>query len=287
MSKILKRPMFRRGGEVGGGIMSGIQTRTNLATAGFLPPARIEENPEMGGGPGRKMEQDYIQLMSGMSNPSAEKFSAIETIFPGGSMGKTAEMAADLYRRAYEGAAPTKDEIIAKMLISGGLGGLSETGGGSTLANLARAFKKPAEEGVSEYFAGKRMGQQANVKGVDYALGLELQKAKANNKQMFREQLPESIVNEKLAAVRGTIAGNAYAKNYSKLVKATRAEIDVDVITDLDIDRKNFRIKPEYFKNKDNIIYIDPFTARFMKIKEGRPVQIDQNTFQEIKASGE
>ena len=283
MSKILKRPMFRRGGEVGGGIMTGIQTRTNLATAGFLP----EENPEMGGGPGRKMEQDYIQLMSGMNNPSKEKFSAIETIFPGGSTGKTAEMAADLYRRAYEGAAPTKDEIIAKMLISGGLGGLSETGGGSTLANLARAFKKPAEEGISEYFAGKRMGQQANVKGVDYALGLELQKAKANNKQLFREQLPESIVNEKLATVRGTIAGNAYVKNYSKLLKATRAEIDVDVITDLDIDRKNNRIKPEYFKNKDNIIYIDPFTARFMKIKEGRPVQIDQNTFQEIKTSGE
>ena len=283
MSKILKRPMFRKGGEVGGGIMSGIQTRTNLATAGFLP----EENTEMGGGSARQMEQNYIQLMSGMNNPSEEKFSAIETIFPGGNIGRAAQMATDLYKKAYEGAAPTKDEILAKMLISGGLGGLSETGGGSTLANLARAFKKPAEEGISEYFAGKRMGQQANVKGVDYALGLELQKAKANNKQMFREQLPESIVNEKLAAVRGTIAGNAYAKNYSKLVKATRAEIDVDVITDLDIDRKNNRIKPEYFKNKDNIIYIDPFTARFMKIKEGRPVQIDQNTFQEIKASGE
>jgi len=283
MSKILKRPMFRKGGEVGGGIMSGIQTRTNLATAGFLP----EKNTEMGGSSGREMEQDYIQLMSGMSNPSPEKFSAIETIFPAGNIGRAAQMATDLYKKAYEGAAPTKDEILAKMLISGGLGGLSETGGGSTLANLARAFKKPAEEGVSEYFSGKRMGQQAAAKGVDFALGLELQKAKANNKQLFREQLPESIVNEKLATVRGTIAGNAYAKNYSKLVKATRAEIDVDVITDLDIDRKNFRIKPEYFKNKDNIIYIDPFTARFMKIKEGRPVQIDQNTFQEIKASGE
>ena len=283
MSKILKRPMFRKGGEVGGGIMSNIQTRTNLATAGFLP----EKNTEMGGSSGREMEQDYIQLMSGMSNPSPEKFSAIETIFPAGNIGRAAQMATDLYKKAYEGAAPTKDEILAKMLISGGLGGLSETGGGSTLANLARAFKKPAEEGVSEYFSGKRMGQQAAAKGVDFALGLELQKAKVNNKQMFREQLPESIVNEKLATVRGTIAGNAYAKNYSKLLKATRAEIDVDVITDLDIDRKNFRIKPEYFKNKDNIIYIDPFTARFMKIKEGRPVQIDQNTFQEIKASGE
>ena len=284
MSRILKRPMFRKGGEVGGGIMSGIQTRTNLATAGFLP----EKNTEMGGSSGREMEQDYIQLMSGMSNPSPEKFSAIETIFPGGRMGKTAEMAADLYRRAYEGAAPTKDEIIAKMLISGGLGGLSETGGGSTLANLARAFKKPAEEGVSEYFAGKRMGQQANVKGVDYALGLELQKAKANNKEIFREQLPETQVNNLLDTVKNNpFIGAAYGAQYNKLVKAFKLGIDVAVLKDSDLDTKNNKIKSEYFKNKDNIIFIDPYMNRFMKIKNGRPVQIDQNTFEEIKTSGE
>jgi hypothetical protein len=284
MSKILKRPMFRRGGEVGGGIMSGIQKRTNLATAGFLP----EKNPEMGGSSGREMEQDYIQLMSGMSNPSAKKFSAIETIFPGGSMGKTAEMVADLYRRAYEGAAPTKDEIIAKMLISGGLGGLSETGGGSTLANLARAFKKPAEEGISEYFSGKRMGQQANVKGVDYALGLELQKAKTNNKELFREQLPETRVNNLLDTMKNNVfTSAAYGAQYNKLVKAFKIGVDVAVLKDSDLDTKNNKIKPEYFKNKDNIIFIDPYMNRFMKIKDGRPVQIDQNTFEEIKASGE
>ena len=284
MSKILKRPMFRKGGEVGGGIMSNIQTRTNLATAGFLP----EKNTEMGGSSGREMEQDYIQLMSGMSNPSAKKFSAIETIFPAGNIGRAAQMATDLYKKAYEGAAPTKDEILAKMLISGGLGGLSETGGGSTLANLARAFKKPAEEGISEYFSGKRMGQQANVKGVDYALGLELQKAKANNKQIFREQLPEAQVSDLLDTVKNNpFIGAAYGAQYNKLVKAFKLKKDVAVLKDSDLDTKNNKIKSEYFKNKDNIIYIDPYMNRFMKIKDGRPVQIDQNTFEEIKASGE
>ena len=284
MSKILKRPMFRRGGEVGGGIMSGIQTRKNLATAGFLP----EKNPEMGGSSGREMEQDYIQLMSGMNNPSAEKFSAIESIFPAGNIGRAAQIATDLYRKAYEGVAPSRDEIVAKMLISGGLGGLSETGGGSTLANLAKAFKKPAEEGVSEYFAGKRMGQQAAAKGVDFALGLELQKAKVNNKELFREQLVESQVNQLLDSVKNNpFVAAAYAKNYNKLKKAVGAGVDVDVLTDTNIDQKNSKIKPDYFKGKDNIIYIDPFTNRFMKIKEGIPIQIDQNTFQEIKASGE
>ena len=41
MSKILKRPMFRRGGEVGGGIMTGI--RQNFAEAGSAKERLLSE----------------------------------------------------------------------------------------------------------------------------------------------------------------------------------------------------------------------------------------------------
>jgi hypothetical protein len=41
MSKILRRPMFKRGGEVGGGIMSGI--RTNYLEGTPPPSERIKE----------------------------------------------------------------------------------------------------------------------------------------------------------------------------------------------------------------------------------------------------
>jgi hypothetical protein len=284
MSRILKRPMFRKGGEVGGGIMSGIQTRTNLATAGFLP----EKNPEMGGSSGREMEQDYIQLMSGMNNPSAEKFSAIESIFPAGNIGRAAQMATDLYRKAYEGAAPTKNEILAKMLISGGLGGLSETGGGSTLANLAKAFKKPAEEGISEYFSGKRMGQQAAAKGVDYALGLQLKKAGVASKDTFRELLPEVQAQKLLDTVKGNpFLARSYTENFNKIVYGLRKGVDIKLLTAQDIDQKTGDIKPSFYAKKDNIIYVNPNNSRYEKIKNGRPVQIDQTTFEEIKASGE
>ena len=37
---------------------------------------------------------------------------------------------------------PSRNDIIARALITGGLRGMSTTGGGSTVANLAKAFEK-------------------------------------------------------------------------------------------------------------------------------------------------
>jgi len=246
MSKILKRPMFRKGGEAGGGIMSGINTRSNYQEAGTVyDKTKFAGNPE---------------VLSNM------------------------EMATELFRPLYQEMAPTKDEILAKLLISGGLAGMSSTGGGSTLANIAKAFQKPAEEAIGEYYQGKRMGKQAEAKGAEYALGLELQKAKASNKELFREQLVESQANQILDSVKNNpFVATAYVKNYNKLKQAIKAGVDIDVLTDADVDKKTSKIKPDYYRNKDNTIYINPFTNRFEKIKNGIPVQIDQKTFQEVK----
>jgi len=86
MSRILKRPMFRRGGEVGGGIMTGIR-----------------QNYEVGGSAKERLLAEYAAY-------------PVQSVDP-----------------------------VAKLLISGGLRGLSTTGGGSTLANLAKAFEAPTE----------------------------------------------------------------------------------------------------------------------------------------------
>jgi len=79
MSKILKRPMFRKGGEVMEGIMTGIQPRSNYQNAGL-----------------------------------ARRFES--------------------YRDLLQSVAPTTTGVdpVAKFLISGGLRGLSQTGGGGT-----------------------------------------------------------------------------------------------------------------------------------------------------------
>ena len=95
MSKIFKRPMFRKGGEVGGGITSGMR---NLYAKG-TPSERI-----------KAVVDEY--------------------------------------------SAPAVDPI-AQLLIQGGLRGMSQTGGGGTLGNLAMAFEQPTQ-GLFKNLAAQR-----------------------------------------------------------------------------------------------------------------------------------
>ena len=87
--KTLRRPMFRKGGEVGGGIMTGIN-RENYQEG---TPSNSEQF--------REIVQKYAQ--------------------------------------------PAIDPI-SQLLIQGGLRGMSQTGGGGTLGNLAMAFEQPTAQ---------------------------------------------------------------------------------------------------------------------------------------------
>ena len=89
MSKIFRRPMFRKGGNVGEGIMTGIVDRGNYEVGGSATERLM------------KVMQD---------NP-------VQTVDP-----------------------------MAQFLIQGGLRGLSQTGGGGTLGNLAKAFEEPTQQ---------------------------------------------------------------------------------------------------------------------------------------------
>ena len=89
MSKIFRRPMFRKGGNVGEGIMTGIVDRGNYEVGGSATERLM------------KVMQD---------NP-------VQTVDP-----------------------------VAQFLIQGGLRGLSQTGGGGTLGNLAKAFEPATEK---------------------------------------------------------------------------------------------------------------------------------------------
>jgi hypothetical protein len=100
MSKIFKRPMFRKGGSTSGmnGIMTGIVDREMHAAS----------------------DPDGV---GGQSLSTAERLQKISDQYPDRSI-----------------------DPIAQLLIQGGLGAMSTTGGGGTFGNIAKAFKDPTTQ---------------------------------------------------------------------------------------------------------------------------------------------
>jgi len=122
MSKVFRRPMFRKGGEVGGGIMTGI--RSNFEEGTPRPSERIKE--------------------------ALKKFE--EPAF----------------------------DPVSQLLIQGGLRGLSQTGGGGTLANLAMAFEEPTAEYFKAAQAKKDVDREIALAGVEADIGADLEQQKIN-----------------------------------------------------------------------------------------------------------
>ena len=113
MSNVFKRPMFRKGGEVGGGITSGMR---NLYAKG-TPSERI-----------KAVIDEY--------------------------------------------SAPAVDPI-AQLLIQGGLRGMSQTGGGGTLGNLAMAFEQPTQNLFKNLSAQRKEKRDIALEGVIADIGQE------------------------------------------------------------------------------------------------------------------
>jgi len=120
MSRVFRRPMFRKGGEVGGGIMTGI--RSNFQEGTPPPSERI--------------------------NKALEQFN--EPAF----------------------------DPLAQLLIQGGLRGMSQTGGGSTLGNLAKAFEEPTADFFKARQAKKDVDREIALAGVEADIGADLERQK-------------------------------------------------------------------------------------------------------------
>lgn len=141
--KTLRRPMFRRGGEVDGGITSGM--RSNFSEGSYRE--RFD-----------KIMQEY--------------------------------------------AAPAVDPV-AQLLIQGGLRGFSETGGGSTLGNLAKAFE-PAVGQAFQTMGSQRAGEkQAALTGLEIDIGEERRRedlARESQQKLDAQAFDLSKIDAKSAA---------------------------------------------------------------------------------------
>ena len=128
MSKVFKRPMFRGGGNVNTGILSGMRDNFSNGT----PSERIAK--------------------------AREEFSK-----------------------------PAFDPV-AQLLIQGGLSGFSQTGGGSTAANLAKAFEGPTAQFFSNLSTQQQSDEEMAVEGVLADINQEIEDEKLKVKNLEIQQ---------------------------------------------------------------------------------------------------
>ena len=130
-----KRPMFRKGGEVEGGITSGMRSNFQNGT----PSDRIK------------------QALTKFSTPAIDP--------------------------------------VAQLLIQGGLRGFSETGGGSTLGNLALAF----EPAVNQAFKSMQ-GQQYFLRDIELAgVEADISKEQTDEKNRLTKEIADLEIQSKAA----------------------------------------------------------------------------------------
>jgi hypothetical protein len=133
--------MFRRGGEVGGGIMTGIRNN----------------------------------FQEGTPSPS-ERITAVLKEFQ----------------------EPAFDPI-AQLLIQGGLRGMSQTGGGSVAANLAKAFEEPTAKFFETAQKRKDVQREVALAGVEADIGADLQRQKLD------EEAKQALLQREFVAAQGDL----------------------------------------------------------------------------------
>ena len=141
--RILKRPMFRKGGEVGGGIMSGIN-RENYQEG--TPSAR----------------QRYEEIVQKYAQPAIDP--------------------------------------LSQLLIQGGLRGMSQTGGGGTLGNIAMAFEQPTAQLFQNLQRQKDVKRETELAGLEMDLSEEDRQRRIAREKEAREatqQFQKDLLGEK------------------------------------------------------------------------------------------
>ena len=182
MSKILKRPMFRKGGAANEGIMSMAQPRKNYQQGTNIYERLKKFDPSLGA--------------------TAEKY------------GTAYELAMGLDKEQ------DKNDILARVLIEGGLSGLSGRGAGrGTIGGLAEAFREPVSKGLAEYSAIKKQPSQARLMGVKTAIETDAAAriAAAKAKTGFAAQLPEEQIKADAAGISKSIGLVLYLQQFTMI----------------------------------------------------------------------
>jgi hypothetical protein len=246
MSRILKRPMFRKGGEVMEGIMTGIKPRKNYAD-------------------GKTREEIFAEAISGLT-PQAQKYAQ--------SMSQLAGL----------GRASNQD-LLTNVLIQGGLRGMSTAGKGGTLANLAAAFEAPVGQALKQRQANKMLDIQGAMKGLELGSKVDIAERKALQKKQFESGTIESITKDIQAVLGKDVVGEQakqLAVNLAPFVTKGRKTPGVRFAGILPVDAKtgepNLSPKFGLARQPNGTVYVHPFQNLFYIVQDGQLELADQDT---------
>ena len=245
MSKILKRPMFRKGGKVEEGVMSLAAPRKQYEDGGLTMEELLQKYPE--------------------TAPEYQKFLDFYTAAGG---------------RDYE---QEKSDILSNLLIRGGLGLVSGEGAGKgTLGSIATAFRGPTEQAMQEYSAIKKgpaalktaaLGSAITAEEARKERELELEKAKIP--KAYESGSRASRIEAKLGAAK-LQPGFDEATEYIRISREVDLE-DAGLFGNYRgsmVDNQGNKIPDEVIETNEGVaegsIFYDP-VAKVMKQKKKNP----------------
>ena len=253
MSITLKRPMFRKGGEVKEGIMELATPRKNYAEDGVV----------------RQTEDEIIKEAFDIANLSPGARALAEASMKLGQRGRI-----------------SNEDLLTNVLIQGGLRGLSTAGKGGTLANLASAFEAPVGKALQQRTLGKQLGISGAMKGLELGAKTDILEKRLKNQQLrpLRDTLVEKQYSDLLTSAKDNrTVSNILRENKQAVQTAIRVGVEIPVgVPKEAIDQVNLKISDQFLRANNNRFIINPFTNRVNKVKQGKLIQVDQETFEEI-----
>ena len=238
--------MFRKGGEVMEGIMTGIKPRKNYAE-------------------GKTREEIFAEAISGLT-PQAQKYAQ--------SMSQLAGL----------GRASNQD-LLTNVLIQGGLRGMSTAGKGGTLANLAAAFEAPVGQALKQRQTNKMLDIQGAMKGLELGSKVDIAERKNLLKKQFESGTIESITKDIQAVLGKDVVGEEakqLAVNLAPFVAKGRQTPGVRFAGILPVDRStgepNLSPKFGLARQPNGTVYVHPFQQLFYVVQDGQLEVADQET---------
>ena len=249
MSITLKKPMFRKGGEVNEGIMELAQPRTNYKTG--TTEEQIQE----------------IFETSGLS-PSSKSYA--ETAMKLANIGK-----------------PSGGDLLTNVLIQGGLRGMSTAGKGGPLQNLAAAFEAPVGQALKQRQAGKTLGTAGALKGLELGIKKDIADRTLDRKlaKGYESSTIAAITKEVQNALGKDVVGDEarrIAVNIApKVAKArTTPNIFYQGILKMEDDDKTKPDMSRLIGQPNGAVFLNPYNNLFYIVDDDKLVQADQSTLQ-------